>query len=164
MRGIGLLLVLTACGTTTDGGGKADSDDSLGLDLLPPTNAAPLQSWLEKGGYDAWPAEAEIHRSAGPHFGDVRTFFEPSLDDSLAEGATSHPVGASAVKELYGSGTELIGWAVMRKTAAEGEGDAWYWYEIKDDAELANGNGEAVCVACHSASDADHVLSDPLPR
>ncbi len=124
---------------------------------LPPTGA-PLLPWLQASTYVGWTAEPAKHPSAGPHFGAVRTFFNDTLATSLKAGATNHPVGAAAVKELYASGSKVVGWAVMRKTSAGPGGSAWYWYEYYQGQKFADGQGTALCTGCH-APGKDYVLS-----
>ena len=128
---------------------------------LPPTQGAELLKWLTAGSYANWPAESAPHASTGPHFGDVRTFVTPTLHASLAAGAAVHPVDASVVKELYGKGKTVLGWAVMRKVAAKSGGDSWYWYETYQGTQYASGTGVGLCTGCHSPGK-DYVLT-PFP-
>lgn len=129
---------------------------------LPPTDVFDLRQWLEDGEYLEWPAESAVHSSAGPHFGDVRTFVTPVLLASLEAGNSSHPVGAAAVKELYARGDTVRGWAVSRKRDADSAGgEGWFWYEYYDGQPKAAGNGVALCTGCHSGGD-DFVLT-PYP-
>ncbi len=141
--------------TTTDT--AATDAGSPALNQVPPTGA-PLLAWLQAGNYAKWAAEPDKHASAGPHFGGVRAFFNAALTASLASGGNSHPVGAAAVKELYGSGNKVIGWAVMVKTAAPSAGASWYWYEHYQGQKFADGNGTALCTGCHTPGK-DYVLS-----
>jgi hypothetical protein len=186
MRWLALAL-LSACGTNDtvdasmpidaqpDAGAIDASDpmDAAALDAepedtgvvagdLPPTNAGELRPWLEAGSYTAWPAESAIHDSAGPHFGNVRTYINTVLDQSLAAGNTEHPVGSASVKELYGSGgANIRGYSVMVKTEAGSGGDRWWWYERFNATTYASSQGDGQCVPCHSAGN-DHFLS-PYP-
>ena len=147
-----LLAVLSSCNAETTGLlGPEGGDDGI------PTGA-PLRAWLADGTYEGWVSEPAPHPSAGPHFGDVRTFFSPSLVDSLEAGDDVHPVGAAAVKELFGSGDVPIGWAVMIKVGSGSDGGSWYWYERYDGSTLADEVGLGVCVDCHRPGD-DFVLS-----
>jgi hypothetical protein len=131
---------------------------------LPPTDSAEqLEQWLAAGAYDSWPAESQIHASAGPHGGNVRTFVNAALAQSLADGDAMHPQGAASVKELYGDGTdEIVGYAVMVKLAPESaNGDGWYWYERLDTTVYADGTGVKLCTGCHGGG-SDYVLT-PYP-
>ena len=140
----------TGPGTTT-----SDTDsaaDSTGIDLPPdaaPANSAELIPWLEAGNYAGWPAESEAHASAGPHFTAVRTFVNDTLLASLEAGSKDHPVGSTAVKELYGSSPEVGGWAVMVKVAPGSSDDNWYWYEVFEGTTYADETGNAGCGNCH---------------
>lgn len=123
-----------------------------------PTEGGPLRDWLIDGNYVDWPAESGPHQSTGPHFGAVRTWLNPALDDSLAAGNVEHPVGSASVKELYGSGDTALGWAVMVKVQEGDGGDGWYWYERYDGSDFADGTGVGLCTGCHGGG-TDFVLT-----
>jgi hypothetical protein len=135
---------------------------------VPPTSAAALLEWLQAGHYRAWRSESDVHASVGPHFGDVRTFLNDTVFDSLADGNAEHPRGAALVKELYGSGDVPNGWSVMIKTTDASEGGlGWYWYERFGSSTFAAGNGAPLCTGCHGAEyrglpSRDYVLT-PFP-
>ncbi|MCY1006479.1 hypothetical protein OV079_13115 [Nannocystis pusilla] len=159
----------TTSSTTGDGGTTSDASTTSPAsttgddDALPPTDSAEqLEAWLAAGVYESWPAESQIHASAGPHGGNVRTFVNPALAESLATGAT-HPQGAASVKELYGDGTdEIVGYAVMVKLAPDSAGgDGWYWYERLDTTVYADDIGVNLCTGCHGGG-SDYVLT-PWP-
>lgn len=116
---------------------------------VPPTEAAALVAWLEAGRYLTWQAEGR-HPGSGPHFGAVRTYVNDSLLGSLEAGAAQHPIDAAAVKELFGSGEEVRGWAVTVRIADGSGGGAWYWFEHYNDRTLASGIGLGGCTGCHS--------------
>lgn len=172
-----LALLLAACSDDAADTADAPADTSDAGDAPttggdpgdPPTEEAALAAWLAAGHYKAWPSESGLHPSTGPHFGDVRTFVNPPLLDSLTAAASAHPKGAAAVKELYGGGTELRGWSVMIKAAAESTtksaGDGWYWYETYEGSVYGGSFGAGICVGCHAMNDPnfkDHVLT-PFP-
>jgi hypothetical protein len=116
-----------------------------------PTLGSVLRPWLEAGNYLDWPAESARHPSSGPHFGAVRTFLNPTVYASLQAGLSEHPAGSALVKELYGSGDALVGWAVMVKVQADSDGgNGWYWYERFGSSTFASGTGEPGCTNCHS--------------
>jgi hypothetical protein len=122
--------------------------------------AAEILAWLKAGTYSTWQAEAAAHKSSGPH-GTVRTFVNTALANSLAAGNGSHPVGATAVKELHGS-SGVTGWAVSVKVAADSAGGkGWYWYETFSTAAAAkpaaDGTGVGLCTGCHGGG-TDYVL------
>src|SRR5688572_16218408 len=52
-------------------------------DTVPPTTDAELQAWLASGGYLTFLPESQVHDSAGPHGGQVRTFINRTLATSL---------------------------------------------------------------------------------
>lgn len=150
--------------TTQADGTDSSSGSTTGIDEqpLPPTNGTELLPWLEAGEYLAWTAESGVHPSSGPHGGGVRTFVNDVLLTSLAAGSASHPAGAAAIKELYGDGGTVLGWAVEVKLQADSAGgDGWYWYERFQDSVYADGAGEAICTGCHGGGN-DYVLS-PFP-
>jgi hypothetical protein len=175
-----LALPFLACGTGSSdddadeletGAGSTDgpgSDDSAGPSSgdepqpLPPAHSAELRPWLEAGEYLDWQVESGVHPSTGPHFGGVRTFVNDVLYDSLATGASSHPEGSAAIKELYGSGDTVRGWSVEIKLQADSAGgDGWYWYEGYQDSVYADGTGDGGCTGCHGGG-SDYVLT-PFP-
>lgn len=163
MRSVTVLVLLAACG----GGRAAGVPDAL-VEEEPaaiPTDPAALQQWLAAGSYSTWQSESKPHPSEGPHGGDVRTFLSADLAASLAAG-TDHPAGAAAVKELYGDGPAVMGWAVSIKLAPDSaDGDNWFWYEVftTDPTGIADyqGAGLDLCTDCHVAGD-DYVLI-PFP-
>jgi hypothetical protein len=124
-----------------------------------PVNDAELRAWVESAQYAQWAAEPDVHPGLGPHFGDVRVFVNEELERSLAAGTAPHPVASAAVKELYGDGDEIRGWAVMVKVADGTEADTWYWWEVYDGDTLIDRVGADVCESCHSDG-VDRVLTD----
>jgi cytochrome c553 len=151
----------TGGGEVDAGGGAQDAGGGPVADV--PTDGAAMFTWLQRGEYEAWPAESGVHASTGPH-GQVRTFINPTLESSLQAESAEHPVGAASVKELYRD-AEVFGWAVMVKTQAGTGGESWYWYEVFSTTDgsnpVADGNGVGLCAGCHSAG-VDSVLT-PYP-
>ena len=132
-----------------------------------PTDLDALFAYLQAGQYKTFAVrESATHPSAGPHtrYGlPVRVYLDHIFDDSLRAGRASHPVGASAVKELYDDRGALQGWAVMVKTQADSAGGkGWFWYEVTSTTEgsrpVAGGNGVPLCFGCH-ATGKDYFLS-----
>ena len=139
----------TTAADTEDGTDTADASTGTPENPGPPTDPATLLAWLEAGKYTGWDAEAERHPSQGPHFEGVRTFVNPALLESLEAGGDDHPVGSSAVKELFGAGPEVGGWAVLVKVAPGSSVDSWYWYESFEGTEYAADTGVNGCGNCH---------------
>ncbi len=137
----------TAADTTS--GSETGSTDTIGPVGGVPTSEAELLEWLEAGMYTAWAAEAESHPSAGPHFTSVRTFVNEDLLGSLEGGGEDHPVGSATVKELFGAGPDVAGWAVLVKVAPGSSVDNWYWYEWFEGETFADGTGIDGCGNCH---------------
>lgn len=150
---------------TTTGDSSSSGGDTTGggVDDLPPTEGLALEAWLAGGAYKAWAAESKVHPSAGPHGGNVRTYINAALLDSLAGGDPMHPQGAATVKELYSGGVDTItGYAVMVKVAPDSAGgEGWYWYERAGDTIYADATGVGLCSGCHGAG-VDYVLT-PFP-
>ena len=120
----------------------------------PPTGADGLLPWLQAGHYRQWQSESRAHASTGPHFGKVRTYVNAPLAASLGAGnsAGEHPRGVAAVKELFGMGEIVRGWAVSLKLAAtSGGGARWYWFEYFDGRLVADARGAPLCAGCHGA-------------
>jgi hypothetical protein len=118
---------------------------------VPPATAPEMKLFLESRAYSSWPSEPAIRPSASVHFGNVRTWTNPTLKASLAAGNAEHPAGSAAIKELFGSGTQRRGWAVMVRTRPGSGGDGWYWYEVFDGTLVGEGQGAVQCSSCHSA-------------
>ena len=126
------------------------------------SNAHGLVEWLEEGEYQRWIGESSMHPSAGPHFGQVKVFVNSVLAHSLDEGRRHHSAGAAAVKELFGNGQTVRGWAVALKLSGMdrvlGAG-RWYWFEFFDGQAVTNGPSVKLCEGCHQSGH-DMFLSD----
>lgn len=115
-----------------------------------------LFKWLQGGGYRNYAAESSVHPSssgAAVH-GDVRVFFNDKLNQSMQQGAKTHPVGSVAVKELHKDGS-IYGWALSLKARDnDGKGNGWYWYEVLNTTDgskpVAASLGNQLCIGCHS--------------
>lgn len=141
----------------------------LGADpSVPPTKKKRLLAWLADGTYrDLYVAEPEVHASAGPHGGNVRTYFNSILVEDLRAGATTFRKGAAMVKELYFGGTDApVGYAVMVKVKknAGDRGQGWLFLETFDGTGNGAfyGRGIGVCANCHGAG-TDYLLSPFRP-
>jgi hypothetical protein len=131
-----------------------------------PTNVADLNAWLNTGAYTCWAHESMQHASTGPHAGEVKVFLNSKLDASL-KGSGEHAMGSVAVKEFFAvGGKEVTGWAVSVKTqASSAAGQGYYWYETFGKAATSghsDGQGEAICVNCHSAGNDFVLIPYPL--
>lgn len=132
-----------------------------------PTDPAAAQAWLQAFAYRTWPPQTEV-RATGEHGGE-RLFFNHLLADSWRAGATEHPIGAAAVRELYASDLRrLKGFALMVKTGASGTvGEGWFWFEVfgtdADATPTVAEHGARVCVGCHAHA-VDFVHSPDTPR
>jgi len=141
-------------GAESDSG--ADSDTGSGSDR--PAEVEAVLTAIEDESYTQWEAEPEPHPPIGnsPH-GEVRTFFNAALAESMGAGNTEHPVGAAAVKESWADG-EIAGHFVEVKVA-EGTGEeTWYWWS---DLAGVDDVGVQGCLGCHSAG-VDYVTT-PYP-
>lgn len=152
-------------GSAGAGGSGAGAGGGAG-DEVPATQEA-LFAYLQSGAYKSFPQESKIHPSTGPHGGNVRTYLNAPLFASFQAGNSSHPKGSAVVKELYGSGSEVTGWAVAVKTAEESQGGAgWYWYEVFSTTSGSNpvaaAQGPNFCSNCHGNGGVDYVLT-PFP-
>ena len=125
-----------------------------------PIEKTKLFSYLKAGKYKKFKSEGSIHPSRGPHE-DVKVFVNPTLEESMKNGNSEHPVGSASVKEMYKNG-KAFGWAVMVKTDKGKGGDGWYWYEVTSTTDsskiYAEGNGSTSCVGCHSPG-VDYVVT-----
>ena len=117
---------------------------------VPPPGGADLVTWLQAGHYQNWTAEGGLHPAAGPHFGAVRVFVNNALASSLRAGQRAHPPGAAAVKELYGNGQTVRGWAVAVKVRMQGSSSGlWHWFELYDGEVITDSSAARLCVSCH---------------
>ena len=144
-------------------GAVGESSDS----AKPDDYSQKLFAWLQKNAYKNYAAESAVHpSSSGPAVhGDVRTFMNEKLDQSMRAGSGEHPVGSIAVKELHKDG-KLYGWAVALKARKDdGKGNGWYWYEnlstTDNSKPVAAAIGHQLCVGCHSAGK-DFIRTGPL--
>lgn len=162
-----LTCLAAACGESGDGGGNRDARPAEGVpDGRDPdidTSREGLIAFAESGDYTSWFAEPEKHPSAGPHGGQVRTYFNDLAEASLRAGSDVHPRGSILVKELYGGGDDVLGYAINVKVE-DGEGkDTWlFWEGYGPDYEGDYyGIANETCHGCHSAG-RDYVRS-PFP-
>ncbi|MGB1277950.1 MAG: hypothetical protein ACPG77_19545, partial [Nannocystaceae bacterium] len=126
-----------------------------------------LHGWVLDGQYSEWMSWSEVLPNGG--IGGNRVFLNDVLAESLADGQTHHPLGATAVREQYGEDLEtLVGWAVATRISADDtSAEAWLWFEVfstDPDAEPAVAKPAAPgCVGCHgNATDFIHSTL-PLP-
>jgi hypothetical protein len=81
---------------------------------------------------------------------------------TICWGDATHPIGAAAVKELFGgSGESVRGWSVSVKVDDSGSGSGWYWLEYYNGNVIAAGLGNGVCTGCHGGG-TDYVCT-PYP-
>lgn len=129
----------------------SDATVPAALPQTPPTSLTALDEWLAAEHYLEWLAEPQPHPSQGPHFGQVRTFFNTALATSLQSNALVHPEGSAAVKELFGSDSSIQGYSVMLKVQADSaNGAGWFFYEVYQGTTFANSAGAGTCAGCHS--------------
>ncbi len=145
----------SATDTASPGTGPEDSTSG-----AVPSEPGPLLAFLEDKKYAGWTAEAERHQSTGPHFGGVRVFVNASMEASLQAGGL-HPVGAAAIKELYGDDDTVLGWSAMVKVSPEsGDGEGWFWYEKYNETVYADSIGAGACTGCHGSGSVDFFKSE----
>ncbi|MEM6990752.1 MAG: cytochrome P460 family protein [Myxococcota bacterium] len=127
-----------------------------------PRDPEPLQRWLAAGEYEDWESESAVF--VNDNGIAARIFVDPSLAQSLEEGRRQHPVGATAVREIYEPDqTTLMGWAaVVKLRDDDGGAGEWLWFEVFEtdpDADpLVAESAAPGCVTCHDAA-ADAVQS-----
>jgi hypothetical protein len=119
----------------------------------PMEDAAAIQDWLRSGAYLDW--EAFDPPSKEGMAAGARVYLSPTLADSLRSGATVHPVGAAAVRELLAEGNDApTGWALNHKLDPGAGADTWSFYEVfstEADAEpLVFERAASGCVGCHA--------------
>ena len=158
-----LTLFLFSCGS---------SDNNSGAPSESASSLSQLVTILLDGSYTNWAAEAQIHSATlnSPH-GRVRSFYNDTLANAIANGDTSFPRGSIAVKAFYESNSDTVtGYAAMLKESEAGATSQWYWYEIfstpttteEFEATTLKGTDLSICTGCHSNSNAtDSVFSQP---
>ena len=144
---------------TTTGDDATTGEDTTGSEPLVPASSGELITWLEAGSYLGWTTESAVHDSAGPHFGNVRTYVNNGLLGSLEAGSDTHPINAASVKELYGDGAQVRGWSVLVKVADGVGGNTWYFLEYYDGVTYGDGVGDGSCTGCHSEGSVDYFKS-----
>lgn len=126
------------------------------------SDLAAVQVWLDSGAYLEW----ERHDPPpGPGMtGGARVYLSPELAASLRSGASIHPMGSAAVREIVDAAdpSVMIGWSMNHKVDAGEGGDTWMFYEVFsteiDAVPLVAERGAAGCVGCHGEG-RDYVLS-----
>lgn len=132
-----------------------------------PSDPLEIREWLQAYGYRTWIPQTEL-RATGEHGGE-RLYFNQLLAESWKAGASEHPVGSAAVRELYSADLQTLkGFAVMHKTGPSGDvGEGWYWFEIFGTGAEAKPtvaeHGARGCVGCHSHA-VDFVHDPATPR
>jgi len=136
--------------------------------------ASAVEAWLADGAssYKTWATEPAVHASRSPSPHGFNRIYSNALIASNAAAATTWPINAAAVKELYATAdaTTPVGYAVYLKTQADtAAGANWYWYErvpldnaAPHDADgvVADGLGGSgpalqICVGCHMGAGSD---------
>ena len=117
-----------------------------------PAEVEEVLAAIEDGSYESWEAEPMRHPpgNGSPHPGEVRTFFNPTLAQSMGAGNTEHPIGSAALKESWQDDT-LSGWFIEVKVA-EGTGvETWYWWSDLANVDALGGDSSvAACTGCHA--------------
>jgi hypothetical protein len=131
------------------------SDELEEVAAVPSEDAAAIQAWLRSGAYRDWesfdpPPKAGMSMTMG-----ARVYLSPALADSLRSGATVHPVGAAAVRELTAEDRETpTGWALNHKLEPGEGADTWSFYEVfstdADAVPVVFERAASGCVGCHA--------------
>jgi hypothetical protein len=124
---------------------------------LPTGSAAAIDAWIAGGAYKSWKCETAAHAPVGNSaHGRNRICSNPTLSN---HGTGAYPVGAANMKELYGSGNAITGYALMVKKTSGTAADTWFYYEKIGASVVANGLGAGGCTGCHSGAPNDNVYS-----
>ena len=116
---------------------------------------AAIQEWLVSRAYQSW--ERHDPEPAPGMSGGARVYLSPALADSLRAGASVHPPGSAAVREIVDAQdpTRQLGWALVHKLdeSTEANSDAWFFYEVfsleVDGQPQTAERGPPGCVGCH---------------
>jgi hypothetical protein len=128
-----------------------------------PTSDADLYRYLTSHQYQ-WLSSVSTPQAATDH-ALIRVYLNPPLATSLAQGNSTHPQGAAAIREDYDlTGALVTGYGVLVKALAESAGgDGWYFYEINtffgSTTPTDSGFGVRCCVNCHDVSKSKDVVS-----
>jgi hypothetical protein len=161
---------LVADAGDTDGVGASEGGLVVGPEV-PPQGRGPIETWIRRGDYRAWPCQLTPQPVTAP---SPHEFTRICLNQAWRDTMTTSvfPVGAAAVKELYGADLRTIrGYAVMLKVGPGNTSADWYWYErypagtqvamlpesIEPDGTIADnvgtaGNAMRLCASCHSTA------------
>lgn len=145
------MLGLCLSANTLSGCGDVAEAPSL---CAPPSEARVevIERWLSTGCFETWDAESSV-MEATQSDGQAQIYINPTLRDSLARQAPSHPVGSAAVRVIYlEDKATRWGHALSLKVDA-GEGERWFWFERFENHEAATvASFEASgCTGCHAA-------------
>ncbi len=165
---MGLALGLLACGSdgSEESPEPSESADT-GVLLLPDTTAPSVWQHLGTERYTetwwTWPGKGELYPGQEPHGALLTTYLNFLAHDALTNGATTLPPGAIVVKENYAPDSTLAAVTVMYKSAGYDVGhNDWFWVKFGPTGEPEVSGRVEDCVACHSQSSTDYVLTAPL--
>ena len=109
----------SAAGT---GGSSAGSAGSTATDSPSDTTAPGIAAFLSAGSYKGsdWVADVDAPReSEGNSHGMVRVWFNRTVRQSKADSDSPVDSGSMVVKELYGTGTSVVGHAVLLRSGTQ---------------------------------------------
>ena len=124
-----------------------------------------MVAWARAGAYRSWTTGTRHPSDAPP--GGSQVYIGPTLADSLAASAQTHPTGAVAVREIFGADLTTLRITNVLIKLDGANGTEWLFYEITDPADTPNLTVSEPfapgCLACHNEQ-TDYVMSPwPLP-
>lgn len=156
MRSTELACALALVGLSSACAGEGDDAPNAQVQAPDDSDLAAVQAWLAEGEYLEW--ERHDPEPAPGMVGGARVYLSPELAASLRAGASEHPPGSAAVREIVSADDPdtQIGWAFSHKLEAGeagAEDQAWFFYEVFDldpaAAPLTAERGAPGCVGCH---------------
>lgn len=133
--------------------GSQSGDESTSNNSIPLTNSGILK-WLKDKNYSDWHVIDRLENSA--HHGPIKKYFNKTLETSLRDGNTRHPVGSAVIREVYKSDKQTLdGYGALIKIKDGTDASSWQFYEISgapdfNDAPI-NKAGQNSCASCHQA-------------
>ncbi len=147
----------TGTGNGEDGDGQTTSEEEITKFFIDQT----FVSWFGH-------SEVQTPQSSSSPHGDMKTFINPALQESMNDFDESHPVGSIAAKELYlSNSSEVSGYLYAEKISEGTAANTWLWYEdlnlSEDNGVEVYGRGVANCSGCHGdegLGPQDYILID----
>lgn len=126
-----------------------------------PQNAALIAQWLTEGHYLDWRCEAEKHAAREPSPHGINRICQNTIASDAIPGTGNFPVGATMVKEQYGSSgdTVLAIEVSVRENETDGANGWRFWRGQGEGFARVTQNvvNDDFCAGCHESAERDFV-------